>query len=68
MILKLKTKKMLTLERNEAEALKEYFDVTTINISALVKKIGLKQVKEFESVITKVYKTIENEKSSSKAS
>lgn len=61
MILKLKTKKMLTLEKNEVEALKEYFEVTTINITALVKKIGLKQVKEFEAVIQKVYKTIEND-------
>lgn len=52
---------MLTLEKNEVEALKEYFDVTTINITGLVKKIGLKQVKEFEAVIQKVYKTIEND-------
>ena len=59
---------MLTLEKNEVEALKEYFDVTTINISALIKKIGLKQVKEFEAVIHKVYKTTEDEKSNSKAS
>ena len=59
---------MLTLEKNEVEALKEYFEVTNINITALVKKIGLKQVKEFEAVIQKVYKTTEDEKSNSKAS
>lgn len=59
---------MLTLEKNEVEALKEYFDVTNINITALVKKIGLKQVKEFEAVIHKVYKTTEDEKSNAKTS
>lgn len=59
---KLKWKKMLTLEKNEVEALKQYFDVTNINITALIRKIGLKQVKEFEAVIDKVYKTTEDGK------
>lgn len=46
----------MTLSNEEIEALKAYFDVTTINITTLIKKIGLKKVKEFESVIDKIYK------------
>ena len=45
----------MTLNNEEVEALKAYFDETTINISSLIKKIGLKQVKEFEKVIDKIY-------------
>ena len=41
---------------NEIAALKRYLDVTTINISSLIKKIGLKTVKDFESLIDKIYK------------
>lgn len=46
----------MTLTNDEVEALKAYFDETTINISSLIKKIGLKKVKEFELVIDKIYK------------
>jgi hypothetical protein len=46
----------MTLNNEEVEALKAYFDETTINISSLIKKIGLKQVREFEKVIDKIYK------------
>ena len=46
----------MTLNNEEVEALKAYFDETTINISSLIKKIGLKKVKEFELVIDKIYK------------
>jgi len=46
----------MTLTNEEVEALKAYFDETTINISSLIKKIGLKKVKEFELVINKIYK------------
>ena len=45
----------MTLSNEEVEALKAYFDETTINISSLIKKIGLKKVKEFELVIDKIY-------------
>jgi hypothetical protein len=55
MMLKLKMKKM-ELTKEEVEALKAYFDETTINITSLIKKIGLKKVKEFEAVIDKIYK------------
>ena len=48
---------MITLTDEEQEGLTAYFDVTTINITALIKKIGLKKVKTFESVIDKLYKT-----------
>lgn len=46
----------MTLTKEEVEALQAYFDETTINISSLIKKIGLKKVKEFEAVIDKIYK------------
>jgi hypothetical protein len=46
----------MTLTKEEAEALRYYFDETTINISSLIKKIGLKKVKEFEKVVDKLYK------------
>jgi methylphosphotriester-DNA--protein-cysteine methyltransferase len=55
MMLKLKMKKM-ELTKEEVEALKAYFDETNINITSLIKKIGLKKVKEFEAVIDKIYK------------
>lgn len=45
----------MKLTTEEVEALKAYFDETTINISSLIKKIGLKKVKEFEAVIDKIY-------------
>lgn len=46
----------MELTKEEVEALKAYFDITTINITSLIKKIGLKKVKEFEAVIDKFYK------------
>ena len=46
----------MTLTKEEVEALHAYFDETTINISSLIKKIGLKKVKEFEKVVDKLYK------------
>lgn len=46
----------MTLTNEEVDALKAYFDKTTINITSLIKKIGLKKVKEFELVIDKIYK------------
>lgn len=46
----------MTLTKEEVEALQAYFDETTINISSLIKKIGLKKVKEFQAVIDKIYK------------
>lgn len=46
----------MELTKEEIEALKAYFDETNINITSLIKKIGLKQVRVFESVIDKVYK------------
>lgn len=50
----------MSLNEEEIDALVAYFDNTTINISSLIKKIGLKKVKVFESIIQKVYKEIEN--------
>lgn len=46
----------MELTKEEVEALKAYFDETNINITSLIKKIGLKKVKEFEAVIDKIYK------------
>jgi hypothetical protein len=46
----------MTLTNEEVEALKAYFDVTTINITSLIKKIGLKKVKELDAVTDKLYK------------
>jgi hypothetical protein len=46
----------MELTKEEVQALKAYFDETTINITSLIKKIGLKKVKEFEAVIDKIYK------------
>ena len=46
----------MTLTRDEVKALRAYFDETTINISTLIKKVGLDETKRFESVIDKIYK------------
>jgi hypothetical protein len=46
----------MTLTEEEVNALRAYFDETTINISKLIKKIGLKETKKFETVIDKLYK------------
>lgn len=46
----------MELTTEEVEALQAYFDETNINITNLIKKIGLKQVGVFQTVIDKVYK------------
>jgi hypothetical protein len=46
----------MKLTNEEVEALKAYFDETTINITTLIKKIGLAKVRTFEGVIDKIYK------------
>ena len=38
----------MTLTKKEVEALRAYFDETTINISKLIKKVGLDETKRFE--------------------
>lgn len=49
----------MKLNEEEIDALVAYFDETNINITSLIKKIGLKKVRVFESIIDKVYKEIE---------
>ena len=49
----------MKLNQEELDALVAYFDETNINITSLIKKIGLKKVRVFESVIDKIYKEIE---------
>tara|TARA_R110000868_G_scaffold285115_1_gene545602 strand:- start:351 stop:500 length:150 start_codon:yes stop_codon:yes gene_type:complete len=46
----------MTLTKEEIETLRNYFDETSINITKLIKKIGLKETKKFEAVIDKIYK------------
>jgi hypothetical protein len=46
----------MTLTKEEVEALQAYFDETTINITKLIRTIGLVKTKEFEAVIDKIYK------------
>ena len=48
--------KVITLTDAEQYALISYFDETTINISSMIKKKGLKTTKDFEAAITKLYK------------
>ena len=45
----------ITLSEEEREALRAYFDEITINISALIKKIGLEKVKLLSATIDKIY-------------
>ena len=49
----------MKLNQEELDALVAYFDETNINITSLIKKIGLKKVKVFESVVDKIYTEIE---------
>lgn len=49
--------KIITLTDAEYYALISYFDDTTINISSMIKKKGLKTTRDFESAIQKLYKT-----------
>lgn len=65
MIQKLNLKSM-ELSKTEVQALKNYFNNTNINVSTLINKIGIKDWKEIQSVIDKLYKE-EYEKSNSKA-
>ena len=51
--------KKLVLNEEEIEALIAYFDETNVNITSLIKKIGLKKVRVFQSVIDKIYTEIE---------
>jgi hypothetical protein len=46
----------MELSKQEVDALKVYFDETEINVTKFIKKIGLKQWKEIEKVIDKLYK------------
>lgn len=48
----------MKLNEEEIDALVAYFDETNINITSLIKKIGLKKVRVFESIIDKVYEEI----------
>ncbi len=45
----------MELSKTEVQALKNYFDETTINVSMLIKKLGLKKWKEIQSVLEKLY-------------
>lgn len=45
----------ITLSEEEREALRAYFDEVTINISTLIKKIGLEKVKLLSATIDKIY-------------
>lgn len=46
----------MTLTKEEVKALRAYFDETPINITKLIKKIGLDETKKFESIYDKIYK------------
>ncbi len=48
----------MKLNEEEIDALVAYFDETNINITSLIKKIGLKKVRVFESIIDKVYEEV----------
>lgn len=48
--------KVITLTPAEYYALLEYFNDTTINISSMIKKKGLKTTRDFEAAIKKLYK------------
>tara|TARA_R110000868_G_scaffold28617_4_gene107101 strand:+ start:2069 stop:2230 length:162 start_codon:yes stop_codon:yes gene_type:complete len=47
--------KVITLTDAEYYALISYFDETSINISSMIKKKGLKQTRDFEAVLLKLY-------------
>jgi len=46
----------MTLSKEEVAVLKMYFDESRINITGLIKKIGLRNTEIFENMIDKVYK------------
>lgn len=45
----------MTLSEKEREALRAYFDEVTINITSLIKRIGLEKVKLLKATIDKIY-------------
>jgi hypothetical protein len=45
----------ITLSEEEREALRAYFDEVTINISSLIKKIGIEKVRLLTTTIDKIY-------------
>jgi tRNA A37 threonylcarbamoyladenosine dehydratase len=45
----------MKLTEEEIDALKAYFDVTNVNITSLIKKIGLKKVKIIQEVINNIF-------------
>jgi hypothetical protein len=45
----------ITLSEEEREALRAYFDEVTINISSLIKKIGIEKVRLLATTIDKIY-------------
>jgi len=51
----IKLMEKITLTEEEREALRAYFDEVTINISSLIKKIGLEKVKLLTATIDKIY-------------
>lgn len=53
--------KVITLTDAEYYALISYFDETTINISSMIKKKGLKTTKDFEAALNKLY-AVDNER------
>lgn len=55
MVVKLYNMEEITLSEEEREALRAYFDEITINISSLIKKIGLEKVKLLSATIDKIY-------------
>lgn len=55
MVVRLNNMEEITLSEEEREALRAYFDEVTINISTLIKKIGLEKVKLLSATIDKIY-------------
>jgi len=55
MVVRLNNMEEITLSEEEREALRAYFDEVTINISSLIKKIGLEKVKLLSATIDKIY-------------
>lgn len=50
----------MKLTEQDLKALVAYFDTTNIDITRLIKKIGLENVKNFQEVIDKIYKEKSN--------
>lgn len=43
------------MSEEEKKALKIYFDNTNVNVTSLVKKVGLKDYKKFQKILNKIY-------------